>query len=193
MGGFDNAVWKISQIWTALFIKKEKKSISSKNNLDGDVVPSSGGSGNCKLSLLYIPFLPVIYSCSQQILNEDLLYIRLVLGMNKLRTVSFLKISQGWKTESQSITIHTYTHCVCLRALSHFSRVWLFVTLWTVACQAPLSMGILQARMLEWVAIPFPEDLLDPEIEPISWGSCIGGRFFTADPPGRPMIHYIYK
>ena len=30
------------------------------------------------------------------------------------------------------------------------------VTSWTVACQAPLSMGILQARMLEWVAIPFP-------------------------------------
>ena len=25
--------------------------------------------------------------------------------------------------------------------LSHFSRVWLFVTLWTVAQQAPLSMG----------------------------------------------------
>ena len=25
--------------------------------------------------------------------------------------------------------------------LNHFSRVWLFVTLWTLACQAPLSMG----------------------------------------------------
>ena len=34
------------------------------------------------------------------------------------------------------------------------SRVWLFVTPWTVACQAPLSMGILQARILEWVAMP---------------------------------------
>ena len=28
--------------------------------------------------------------------------------------------------------------------------------LWTIACQAPLSMGILQARILEWVAIPPP-------------------------------------
>ena len=37
--------------------------------------------------------------------------------------------------------------------LSHFSHVWLFETLWTVACQAPLSMGILQARILEWVAM----------------------------------------
>ena len=28
-------------------------------------------------------------------------------------------------------------------------------TPWTVAHQAPLSMGVLQARILEWVAIPF--------------------------------------
>ena len=28
------------------------------------------------------------------------------------------------------------------------SRVWLFATPWTVVCQAPLSMGILQARLL---------------------------------------------
>ena len=34
-------------------------------------------------------------------------------------------------------------------------RVWLFVTPWIVACQAPLSMGILQARILELVAISF--------------------------------------
>ena len=27
-------------------------------------------------------------------------------------------------------------------------------TPWTVACQAPLSMGLLQARVLEWVAMP---------------------------------------
>ena len=33
------------------------------------------------------------------------------------------------------------------------------MTPWTVARQAPLSLGILQARELEWVAIPFPEDL----------------------------------
>ena len=37
---------------------------------------------------------------------------------------------------------------------SHFSHVWLFVILRTVARQAPLSMGILQARILEWIAMP---------------------------------------
>ena len=34
------------------------------------------------------------------------------------------------------------------------SRVRLFVTPWTVARRAPLSMEILQARILEWVAMP---------------------------------------
>ena len=39
-------------------------------------------------------------------------------------------------------------------ALSRCSPVQLFVTPWTVAHQAPLSMGILQVRILEWVAMP---------------------------------------
>ena len=38
--------------------------------------------------------------------------------------------------------------------LSHFSHVRLFVIPWTVALKALLSMGILQERMPEWVAIP---------------------------------------
>ena len=44
----------------------------------------------------------------------------------------------------------------------------LFETPWTAACQAPLSMGILQARILEWVAMPSPGYLPDPGIEPRS-------------------------
>ena len=39
--------------------------------------------------------------------------------------------------------------------LHHFSRVQLFATLWTVAHQAPLSLGIVQAGILESVAMPF--------------------------------------
>ena len=39
--------------------------------------------------------------------------------------------------------------------LSCFSSVWFFVSPWTAARQAPLSMGILQARILEWVTMPF--------------------------------------
>ena len=39
----------------------------------------------------------------------------------------------------------------CAYLLSH---VQLFATPWTAARQAPLSTGILQARILEWVAMP---------------------------------------
>ena len=40
--------------------------------------------------------------------------------------------------------------CVCAQLLSH---VRLSVTLWTIACQVPQSMGVLQARILELVAM----------------------------------------
>ena len=46
-----------------------------------------------------------------------------------------------------------YKKCTCICILSFFSHVWLFVTLWTIAFQDPLSMRILQARILEWVAM----------------------------------------
>ena len=38
-------------------------------------------------------------------------------------------------------------------AYSH-SHVWFFVSLWNIVHQAPLSMGVLQARILEWVVRP---------------------------------------
>ena len=38
----------------------------------------------------------------------------------------------------------------------------------TIAPQAPVSMGILQARRRDWVAIPPPGDLPDPGTEPVS-------------------------
>ena len=50
--------------------------------------------------------------------------------------------------------------------LSCFSQVQLFVSPWTVAHQAPLSMGFSQARILEWIAIPFSKDLPHPGVEP---------------------------
>ena len=42
------------------------------------------------------------------------------------------------------------------------------VTPWTVACQAPLSMGILQAKKLSGLPFPSPGDLPDPRIKPRS-------------------------
>ena len=67
--------------------------------------------------------------------------------------------------------------CVCI--LSSFSLIWLFETLWTVAHQAPLSMGF--SRQEYWSGLPWPPpgDLPDPGMEPMSAGiSYIAGRFF---------------
>ena len=46
--------------------------------------------------------------------------------------------------------------------------VWLFVTPWCVACQAPLSMGLSRQEYWSGFCFPLPGDLPDPEIEPAS-------------------------
>ena len=62
---------------------------------------------------------------------------------------------------------------------SHFSRVQLFATLWTVACKSPLSMGFSRQEYWSGVSCPPPGDLPSPGIEPVSLMSPIlGGRFF---------------
>ena len=59
--------------------------------------------------------------------------------------------------------------------LSHFSHVQLLVILCTVAHQVPLSMGILQARILEWVAMPHSRGSSRPRDQThASCVSCIG-------------------
>ena len=52
--------------------------------------------------------------------------------------------------------------------LSRFSRVLLFVTLWTIACQAPLSIGFSKQEYWSRLPLPAPGDLPDPGIEPMS-------------------------
>ena len=42
------------------------------------------------------------------------------------------------------------------------------VTLWTVACQAPLSMGFYRPEYWSGLQCPPPGDLPDPGIEPVS-------------------------
>ena len=53
----------------------------------------------------------------------------------------------------------------------------LFATPWTVACQAPLSVGILQARILEWVAMPSSRG--SSQSRDRTQVSCTAGWFFT--------------
>jgi len=65
--------------------------------------------------------------------------------------------------------------CVCLCVCESLTRIWLFVTPWTIFHQAPLSMEL--SRQEYWSGLQFlsPGDLPDP-------GTCVSlpaGRFFT--------------
>ena len=73
-----------------------------------------------------------------------------------------------------------------------FSHVWLFLTPWTIPSQAPLSMGILQVILLEWVAMPSSRGLSQPrDWTQVSW---IAGRFFTVWATGEAhIITYMYS
>ena len=64
------------------------------------------------------------------------------------------------------------------------SRVRLFVTLWTVARQAPLSTGF--SRQEYWSGLPFPSpgDLPDPGIKPGS--PALEANALTSEPPRKP-------
>ena len=69
-----------------------------------------------------------------------------------------------------------YGHSLCA-VLSPLSSVQFFSTSWTVAHQALLSMGILQARILEWVAMPSSRGSSQPRHQ--TQVSHIAGRLFT--------------
>ena len=70
-------------------------------------------------------------------------------------------------------------------------RVRLFTTPWTVAHQAPLSMGF--SRQENWSGLPLPSlgDLSDPRTEPKS--PAIAARFFTTEPPGKPRYNITHS
>ena len=75
-------------------------------------------------------------------------------------------------------------------------HVWLntmsdsFVTPWTVACQAPLSMGFPRQEYRRGLPLTSPGALPNPGIEPIPLA--LADRFFTPEPPGK-TLHASYK
>ena len=73
---------------------------------------------------------------------------------------------------------------MCAQSLS---RVPLFATPWTVACQAPLSMGFSRQEHWNGLPFPFPGDLPNPRIEPKSpVAPELTGRFLTTEPLRKP-------
>jgi len=79
------------------------------------------------------------------------------------------------------------THACILAKLLCFSRVQLFATPWTVAHQAPLSLGFSRQEHRSGLPCPPPGDLPDPGIEPIFLMSpALAGRFFTTSATKKP-------
>ena len=76
----------------------------------------------------------------------------------------------------------------CVHACA-LSCVQLFVTPWTVALQAPLSMRF--SRQESWSGCPFPPagDLPDPGIEPGL--PALAGGFFNTEVPGKPSFRLL--
>ena len=67
---------------------------------------------------------------------------------------------------------------VCM--LRRFSGVRLYVTLWTIACQAPLSIGFSRQEYWSGLLCPSPGNLPDSGNEPASLTSlALAGGFFT--------------
>ena len=67
------------------------------------------------------------------------------------------------------------------------SHVGLFATLWTVAQQAPLSMGFPRQEYWNGFPCPPPGDLPDPGIEPVfPVPPALQVDSFTPEPPGKP-------
>ena len=86
------------------------------------------------------------------------------------------------KASSTSHSQCSALDCAVLRLLT---PVWLFVTPWTIAYQAPLSMGILQAWILEWVAVPSSRG--SSQASDQTQVSSTAGIFFTIWATGKPM------
>ena len=63
------------------------------------------------------------------------------------------------------------------------------MTLWTVACQTPLSMGFSRQEYWSGLSCPPPGDLPDPGIKPASLRSpALTGRFFTTSTDWEPFL-----
>ena len=107
------------------------------------------------------------------VLSVDLLNLKL--EMRRIKN-----IFTSWKTVTDPFVTVQSLSCVYES----------FVTPWTVAQQAPLSIGF--PRQKYWSRPPFPSpgDLLDPEIEPTP--PALAGRFFTNESPGKPNRSITY-
>ena len=111
---------------------------------------------------------------------------RIICPVSVKNAIVFLYSSSESMPENQVmffpflVHIYIYNDNVCCAVLSHFSHVWLFVTPWTIAHQAPLSRGCSRQEYWNGLTCPTPRDFPYPRIKPASLISlALVGGFFT--------------
>ena len=99
-----------------------------------------------------------------------------------------LNFRRVWYVPQRLLTLVCRQEMLCAQLLSH---VQLFVTLWTVTCQAPLSVRF--PRQDYWSGLPFPSpaDLPDPNIEPMS--PALQTASLPLTPPGKTIIRKYWS
>ena len=110
-------------------------------------------------------------------------------GILQARILEWVAIpfSKGssWTRDQTSVSCiagRFFFNCLSFHACvqSLFSHVWIFVTLWTVPHQTPLSLGFSRQESWSWLPCPPPGDLPNPGIDQVSLTSpALAGRFFT--------------
>ena len=93
-------------------------------------------------------------------------------------------VNRAWGWNSVFIVLNHTCACVCMS--SRFSHVWLFVTVWTTAHRAPLSMGF--SRQESWSELPFPStrNLPNARIKPRS--PALQEDSSPPEPAGKPRV-----
>ena len=99
-------------------------------------------------------------------------------------------MSRLWSL-ARSVTCPTSGQADRWFSLLLVSHVQLFVTPWTVACQAPPSMGSFRQEC--WSGLPFPSLGEFPQPRGRTHVSCIGRRIFYHEPPSKPRWFSTYR
>ena len=102
-----------------------------------------------------------------------------------ISTLTLLRVNPEFLGENSILLKHNHTSEVSeVKALS---RVQLFGTPWTVAYQAPPSMGFSKQEYWSGLAFPSSGDLPDPGIKPRS--PAFQADALTSEPPGKPQSY----
>ena len=133
-------------------------------------------------------FLAGWHTSSGKPAEVDSNQIKTLIENNQYYTMQ--EIANILKISKSSVENHLHQLEVKWRSeVKSLSHVRLFVTPWTVAYQAPPSMGF--SRQEYWSGLPFPSpgDLPKPGIEPVS--SALQTDTLPSEPPGKPCTSLV--